>query len=63
MCLAFDQIEAEEREKGRQEGENLLAELINKLLSTGRDNDIPKVTTDISFRESLYIQYGLKKSI
>ena len=70
MCLAFDQIEAEEREKGRQEGiqegrqegENLLAALINKLLSTGRDKDIQRVTTDIPFRESLYIQYGLKKS-
>lgn len=60
MCLAFDQIEAEEREKGRQEGEHLLAALINKLLSAGRDKDIQRVTTDIPFRESLYIQYGLK---
>ncbi len=62
MFLAFDEIEAEEREKGRQEGENLLATLINKMLSTGRDKDIPRVTTDIPFRESLYIEYGLKKS-
>ena len=51
------------KEEGRQEGENLLAALINKLLSLGKNDDIPRVTTDQALREKLYIQYGLKKSI
>ena len=50
-------------QRGRQEGENLLATLINKLISLGRNDDITKVTTDQAFRENLYIQYGLKKSL
>ena len=51
------------KEEGRQEGENLLATLINKLISLGRNDDITKVTTDQAFRENLYIQFGLKKSL
>ena len=51
------------RQEGRQEGENLLATLINKLISLGRNDDITKVTTDQAFRENLYIQFGLKKSL
>ena len=50
-------------QRGRQEGENLLAALINKLISLGRNEDITKVTTDQAFRENLYIQFGLKKSM
>ena len=50
-------------QRGRQEGENLLAALINKLISRGRNDDITKVTTDQAFRENLYIQFGLKKSM
>lgn len=48
-------------QRGRQEGENLLAALINKLISLGRNDDITKVTTDQAFRENLYIQFGLKE--
>ncbi len=46
--------------EGRIEGENLLARLINKLLSVGKGNDIPKVTTDQKYRQELYDQYGIK---
>ena len=53
----------EGRQEGRQEGENLLATLINKLISLGRNDDISKVTTDPAFRDSLYVQFGLKKSL
>ena len=51
---------------GRQERareEERLATLINKLISLGRNDDIAKVTTDQAFRENLYIQFGLKKSL
>ncbi len=55
------QISWEEgRIEGKIEGENLLARLINKLLSVGKGNDIPKVTTDQKYRQELYDQYGIK---
>ena len=47
---------------GEQRGENLLAALINKLISLGRNDEITKVTNDPAFRDSLYVQFGLKKS-
>ena len=51
------------KEEGRREGENLLATLINKLISLGRNEDISKVTSDAAFRDRLYIQYGLKNLV
>ena len=48
------------KEEGRKEGENLLATLINKLFLLGRNDDVLKVTNDPAFRDSLYIQFGLK---
>ena len=47
-------------EEGRLEGESLLAKLINKLLALGKNEDIPKVTTDVKYRNELYAQYGIK---
>ncbi len=63
MSSGIDQIEEEARQEGIQKGENLLAALINKLLSLGKNEDALKVTTDAEYGESLYIQYGLKKTI
>ena len=48
-------------QKGRKEGESLLAALINKLAELGRNDDIVRIANDTAFRESLYIQFGLKK--
>lgn len=49
------------KEEGRLEGENILATLMNKLLSLGKSEDALRVTTDTALREKLYVQYGLKK--
>ena len=51
------------RQEGRQEGENLLAALINKLISLGRNDEIFKAANDPAFRDSLYVQFGLKKTL
>lgn len=48
------------RQEGRQEVEGLLANLINKLLSVGKNDDALKVTTDVTYRNKLYAQYGIK---
>ena len=75
MCEVYDMIEQkgiakgiekgrkEGRKEGIHEGETLLASLINKLLSLGRNDDVAKVTTDQAFREKLYLQFGLKESV
>ena len=41
-------------------GENLLASLINKLISVGRSSEIERIAKDESYREKLYKEYGLK---
>ncbi len=45
--------------KGKSEGENRLAALINILIQNGLSDEIPKVTTDSEYREALYKQYKL----
>ena len=60
LTLQSDKIKEEGIQKGIQKGENLLATLINKLLSIGKNEDIPKVTTDVKYRKKLYAQYGIK---
>ncbi len=55
------------KEEGRQEGvivgENLFISLIKKLMELGRDNEIKRATDDEAYREKLYLEFGLKKSV
>ena len=45
--------------EGKAEGERNLAELIQKLLATGRTDDTERVTRDPEYRESLYKEFGI----
>ena len=38
------------KEEGRKEGKGILAKLINKLLSLGKNDDALKATTDAKYR-------------
>ena len=60
LVLGSDIMKEKARQEGRQEGEGLLANLINKLLSIGKNEDALKVTTDVTYRNKLYAQYGIK---
>ena len=51
------------KEEGRQEEANLFSALIKKLTSLGKNEDIIKIADDSTFREKLYVQYGLKKTM
>ena len=51
------------KEEGRQEEADLLSALIKKLTSLGKSEDIIKIADDSTFREKLYVQYGLKKTM
>ena len=50
-------------QRGRQEEANLFSALIKKLTSLGKSEDIIKIADDSTFREKLYVQYGLKKTM
>ena len=50
-------------QRGRQEEANLFSALIKKLTSVGKSEDIIKIADDSTFREKLYVQYGLKKTM
>ena len=49
------------REEGRVQGENLLARLILKLTSLGKNEDIAKCAADADYREKLYQLYDIKE--
>jgi hypothetical protein len=45
--------------KGVNQGENRLAQLINRLIADNRQEDIAKVTTDEAVRKEMYKKYGI----
>ncbi len=47
-------------EEGKQQGESYFAALTEKLLRDNRAEELLKATNDISFREILYREYGIK---
>ena len=49
----------EGRAEGRAEGENRFALLMAKLLSLGKTKEAERAATDQSYRNELYIQYGI----
>ena len=57
--MSIEEMLEEEKNRGRQEGETLLASLVNKLLSSGRIGDVRRAVDDVGYREELYLQFGL----
>ena len=59
VCELFDQYERRGRIKGKEEGkiegENRLAELMKKLIGSGRNDDLEKIAFDQGYREELYV--------
>ena len=63
MCEVLDRVEARGKAEGRAEGilegEKKLADLIQKLLETGRNEDIARVTSDPLYRKRLYEEFQI----
>ena len=53
MCEVAERLINKGRKEGKIEGENLLASLINKLMSIGR-------SSDKDYRDKLYGEFGLE---
>lgn len=65
LITEFDQvlyektIRQEEREEGRQEGENRLRDLVLSLMKEGKMDDMEHAMQDNNFRNQLYQRYNL----
>ena len=47
--------------KGRIEGEEMVLELIQKLIVDQRSDEIPKIKENKEYRQKLYKEYGICK--
>lgn len=56
MCNLSEEIE----ERGVEKGEEKFAMLTKLLIDAGRTEDLVKATNDKEYRDSLYIEYGIK---
>ena len=56
--------EKEERERniaeGRAEGEAMYAELVERLVNAGRNEELKKIKSDVSLREALYKEFNIR---
>lgn len=50
----------EGEKKGRMEGENRMARLMNKLVSQGRIDDITRASNDPKFRDQLFQEFKIE---
>ena len=58
---AKEEGRVEGRVEGRAEGEELVINLLAKLSSLGKNEDVSKCIMDPEYREKMYIAYGFKK--
>lgn len=59
MCKALYEIERHAEKQGREQGEERLASLINKLLADGRTEDVKRAAADETARKHFYQEYGI----
>lgn len=59
VCELFDQYERRGRARGKIEGENRFAKLVQILMDSGRNDDLRKAATDQKYRECLYQEVNL----
>lgn len=67
MCKALEDMRRDAteqgmmigRQEGRQEGEQRLAELIGKLIETGKNELIGRVVSNLDFRKKLFEEYEI----
>ncbi len=50
----------EGREEGRKEGRKEAVELFQKLMESGRDDELKRALSDREYLEELYREYGMK---
>lgn len=61
MCRAFEELMNDQWEGGKEEGENLLANLLSRLFSDNRDEDARLAVNDETMRKQFYLEYGMTR--
>ena len=61
MSAIFSPMLEEREARGEARGENRMVDLIKKLISLGRGGEVERAVNDVTFREKLYREFGLKK--
>lgn len=59
MCVAIAKMKEDSKAEGREEGENLVMTLMQKLLSAGRYDDAKRVTEDPDYKKKLMKEFAL----
>lgn len=61
MLMEYNEAETMDmfKEEGREEGEDILARLINLLFAKGLVDEVQKVAADKSYRKEMYVKLGL----
>lgn len=59
VCDIMEKFMAESREKGREEGAERMAKLVDILLFNGRIDDLNKIGKDAALRKRLFEEYNL----
>lgn len=60
MCEVLDRVEKKGRLEGKAEGMKVLSALISRLIELGRNEEIPKVTTDAAYRDRLIAELVIR---
>lgn len=63
MCDVLDRIENRGIQQGIQQGENLLAQLIQKLFALGRVEDVKRVAEDKEYRQMLLKEFSEQEKV
>ncbi len=59
MCKVFEELEERGEKRGRKDGEERMAQLVQALLKDGRMKKISAVTRSRKRREALYREYRI----
>ena len=59
MSRAVEEFGRKCEEKGRTEGADRMASLVEMLLKAGRTDDLQKASTDPVYREQLFKEFGI----
>ena len=59
MCKAIKEMLRDSRQEGRQEGQEKMAALSEKLILSDRISELLKASTDRAYRDKLLEEFGL----
>jgi len=64
LGMMLEEFDAEKyegtlKEEGREEGEQRVADLVDKLLEQNRTDDVRRIRKDVAYRKRLYQEFNI----